>query len=94
MKNLFIKKIKISSFRKLKLFELDLSNVNKLDSNKNMNLTIIIGENGTAKTTVFEAVIRCFLNKERFNQMGHIEYSYEGKISLVMKMRHPYPKKL
>ncbi len=94
MKNLFIKKIKISSFRKLKLFELDLSNVNKLDSNKNMNLTIIIGENGTAKTTVFEAVIRCFLNKERFNQMGHIEYSYEGEDFVSNEDEAPLPKKI
>ncbi|WP_042889825.1 AAA family ATPase [Bacillus cereus] len=91
---MFIKRIEIPSFRKLKNFKLDFSNTNKLDSDKNMNLTIIIGENGTAKTTVFEAIIGCFLNKEHFNQIGGVEYSYEGKNFVSNENKAPIPKKI
>lgn len=91
---MFIKKLEIPSFRKLKNFKLDFSNTNKLDSDKNMNLTIIIGENGTAKTTIFEAIIGCFLNKEHFNQIGGVEYSYEGKDFVSNENKAPIPRKI
>ncbi|MCU5643323.1 AAA family ATPase (plasmid) [Bacillus cereus] len=91
---MFIKKLEIPSFRKLKNFKLDFSNTNKLDSDKNMNLTIIIGENGTAKTTIFEAIIGCFLNKEHFNQIGSVEYSYEGKDFVSNENKSPIPRKV
>ncbi|MGN4421074.1 AAA family ATPase [Bacillus cereus group sp. MYBK249-1] len=91
---MFIKKLEIPSFRKLKNFKLDFSNTNKLDSDKNMNLTIIIGENGTAKTTIFEAIIGCFFNKEHFNQIGNVEYLYEGKDFVSNENNAPIPKKI
>ncbi|WP_179877599.1 AAA family ATPase [Bacillus cereus] len=91
---MFIKKLEIPSFRKLKNFKLDFSDTNKLDSDKNMNLTIIIGENGTAKTTIFEAIIGCFLNREHFNQIGSVDYSYGGKDFISNENKAPIPKKI
>ncbi|MBH0345649.1 hypothetical protein BK731_00645 [Bacillus thuringiensis serovar muju] len=92
---MFIKKIEITSFRKLKNFNLDFSNSGKLDNDKNMNLTIIIGENGTAKTTVFEAIMDSFLNKK---QCSHndctIEYMYGGKDFISSKENAPIPNKI
>lgn len=81
MVKMFIKKIEIKSFRKLKNFTLDLSKTDKLDENKNMNLTIMVGENGTAKTTIFEAIISSFLNdKNDCNPEYKIEYLYNGDL--------------
>ncbi|MFV1006201.1 AAA family ATPase [Bacillus cereus] len=92
---MFIKKIEITSFRKLKNFNLDFSNTDKLDNDKNMNLTIIIGENGTAKTTVFEAIMDSFLNKEQFSHQDcTIEYKYRGKDFISNKKNAPIPKKI
>ncbi|KIZ28160.1 AAA family ATPase [Bacillus cereus group sp. Bc222] len=95
MIKVFIKKMEINSFRKLKDCTLDLSKTDKLDKNKNMNLTILIGENGTAKTTIFEAIISSFLNeKHACNQECKIEYSYNNCLYYSNMEGSPIPNRV
>lgn len=90
---MIIKKIHIPSYRKLKDFILDFSNTDKIDNDKKMKLTIIIGENGTAKTTVFEAIMDSFLNKKN-NHDCTIEYTCRGKEFNSSEEDAPIPNKI
>lgn len=92
---MFIKKIEIESFKKLKNFNLDFSQTDKLDNNKNMKMTIMIGENGTAKTTIFEALISKFLHKEISpEEECKIEYIYNNKLYNSGMQEAPIPNRI
>ncbi|WP_348620293.1 AAA family ATPase [Paenibacillus polymyxa] len=60
---MFIKQIEVDKFKKLKNFKLTFpeSNILDLEKNKEMKLSVIIGENGTAKTTIFQLIINSFI---------------------------------
>ncbi|PLT31967.1 AAA family ATPase [Bacillus sp. V5-8f] len=78
---MFIKRIKVDKFRKLENFELEFpeSKIMDLEKDKEMRLSVIIGENGTAKTTIFQLIINSFFPIERSREMGKYEVNYKLK---------------
>jgi len=80
---MFIKQIKVESFKKLRNFKLVFPESKVIDfkKDKEMKLSVIIGENGTAKTTIFELIINSFLPLQRNKELNNYEiiYSLEGK---------------
>ncbi|MCL9663025.1 AAA family ATPase [Paenibacillus hunanensis] len=76
---MFIKKLRVDKFKKLKNFELEFpeSKIIDLEKDKEMKLSIIIGENGTAKTTIFELIINSFLLIENFKNTCEYEVDYK-----------------
>ncbi|NEU61876.1 AAA family ATPase [Paenibacillus sp. ALJ109b] len=59
---MFIKQIEVDKFKKLENFKLIFpeSNILDLENDKKMKLSVIVGENGTAKTTIFQLIINSF----------------------------------
>jgi len=75
---MFIRKIKVDKFKKLENFELEFpeSKIMDLGKDKEMKLSVIIGENGTAKTTIFQLIINSFLPTGRIRETGDYEVNY------------------
>lgn len=59
---MFLKQIEVDKFKKLENFKLIFpeSNILDLENDKKMKLSVIVGENGTAKTTIFQLIINSF----------------------------------
>ncbi|GGB43103.1 ATP-binding protein [Fictibacillus barbaricus] len=75
---MFIKQIQVEKFKKLRDFKLVFpeSKIMGLEKDKEMKLSVIIGENGTAKTTIFELIINGFLPIDRNIEMENFEVTY------------------
>jgi len=75
---MFIKQIQVEKFKKLRNFKLLFpeSGIMDLEKDKEMKLSVIIGENGTAKTTIFELIINSFGPFERNIEMDNFEVTY------------------
>ncbi|MCM3003662.1 AAA family ATPase [Priestia koreensis] len=80
---MFIKQIQVEQFKKLTNFKLKFpeSEIWDLENNKEMKLSVIIGENGTAKTTIFQLIINSFVNLYKNTEIGNykVEYLLNGK---------------
>lgn len=74
---MFIKQIQVDKFKKLNNFELIFpeSKLLDLEKDKEMKLSVLIGENGTAKTTIFQLIINGFIGNNN-PEIGNYEISY------------------
>ncbi|PGL47819.1 hypothetical protein CN922_21905 [Bacillus cereus] len=74
---MFIKTIRIGKYKKLNNFSLEFQrNINKIDDS-NFNLSVLIGENGTAKTTILQAIANVFSNSNEKKKMLDYFIKYE-----------------
>ncbi|MGF9772402.1 AAA family ATPase [Priestia aryabhattai] len=75
---MFIKQIKVDKFKKLENFKLTFpeSKIIDLEKDKEMKLSVIIGENGTAKTTIFELIINSFASIQKNIELDNCEITY------------------
>ncbi|MCT6815218.1 MAG: AAA family ATPase [Lysinibacillus fusiformis] len=67
---MFLEKLEVKDYKRVKNLNLIFNKVEPVD---NLRTTIIIGENGTAKTTIFEYIIKNFL---RLIENGSINFEY------------------
>ncbi|MDA2328238.1 AAA family ATPase [Bacillus cereus] len=76
---MFIKTIRIGKYKKLNDFSLEFQqNINKIDD-KNFNLSVLIGENGTAKTTILQVIANILSNSNEKEKM--LDYSIEYQLN-------------
>jgi predicted ATPase len=75
---MFIKQIEVDKFKKLKNFKLTFpeSNILDLEKDKEMKLSVIIGENGTAKTTIFQLIINSFAPLDKNFEATNYKVNY------------------
>jgi len=105
---MYIKKLDIKKFKNLNNFQLNFpeSNVIDFDGDKEMKLTVLIGENGTSKTTILQSIIEAFSDNNVENSQESIffneinlEYERFGKVfkvnnkELMFSHKH-YPKNI
>ncbi|AIQ73010.1 AAA family ATPase [Paenibacillus odorifer] len=71
---MFIKKLHIGKYKKLNGFEVEFKKV----KNVKFNLSVLIGENGTAKTTILQAITNLLSDTKEKNKMieSYIEYEF------------------
>ncbi len=70
---MFIKEIKIEKYKKLNNFKLKFNKVNNL----HFNLSVLIGENGTAKTTILQSIVNLLSKSAERNKMVDSYMMYE-----------------
>lgn len=78
---MFIETIEVGRYKKLNNFSLTFKrDTNKIDGT-NFNLSVLIGENGTAKTTILQAIANILSNSNEKERMldYSIEYQLNGK---------------
>ncbi|RGO16714.1 hypothetical protein DXB28_20600 [Bacillus cereus] len=76
---MFIETIRIGRYKKLNNFLLKFKrNTNKFDGT-NFNLSVLIGENGTAKTTILQSIANILSNSNEKEKM--INYSIEYQLN-------------
>ncbi|PEQ30017.1 AAA family ATPase [Bacillus thuringiensis] len=76
---MFIKTIRIGKYKKLNDFSLEFQrDINKFDD-ENFNLSVLIGENGTAKTTILQAIANVLSNSSEKKKM--LDYSIEYQVN-------------
>lgn len=87
---MFIKKIRVDKFKKLEHFELEFpeSKILDLEKDKEMKLSVIVGENGTAKTTIFQLIINSFLESNNSKDTGDYEVNYKLEGNEYTKSPH------
>lgn len=87
---MLIKELKLKNFRQYKKVDLEFS------TDKEKNLTVIIGENGYGKTTLVRAFIWCLYGVNDFNDqvlLNHdvaleMDVNEEEKVKVEMKLEH------
>jgi len=87
-----IKEIDVSNFKSLQKFSLDFPDSNIIGENgdREIKITVIIGENGTSKTTILQSIIESFSfrsNKtnviHKNNPLVRIKYELDGKMNTL-----------
>ncbi|MDO4187990.1 MAG: AAA family ATPase [Lachnospiraceae bacterium] len=88
---MLLQSIKLENFRQFRNESIDFA-----DGNNGKNVTIIIGENGTGKTTFAQAFFWClygeteFSDKNMLNKVvaSELRPGQEAKVQVVLKLRH------
>lgn len=88
---MLLQSIKLENFRQFKKESIDFA-----DGNNGKNVTIIIGENGTGKTTFAQAFFWClygeteFSDKNMLNKVvaSELRPGQEAKVQVVLKLKH------
>jgi len=80
---MFLKKLEIENYKKLEKLDIVFNKVEPLDK---LRTTIIIGENGTAKTTIFEYIIKNFnyLIENNYFEIEKLESTKVQNIRLIV----------
>ena len=88
---MLLQSIKLENFRQFRNESIDFA-----DGNNGKNVTIIIGENGTGKTTFAQAFFWClygeteFSDKNMLNKVvaSELRPGQEAKVQVVLKLKH------
>lgn len=88
---MLLQSIKLENFRQFRNESIDFA-----DGNNGKNVTIIIGENGTGKTTFAQAFFWClygeteFLDKNMLNKVvaSELRSGQEAKVQVILKLKH------
>lgn len=86
---MFLKKVKVYDYKSLKNLELIFpeSNIKKLDYQNKCSLTVLIGENGTSKSTIFQFLKDTF---EKFDSYPIIKKNNSNSKKLKSKFEISY----
>lgn len=89
---MFLKQIEVSRFKKLKNFKLIFpeSQILDMENKRNMKLSVIIGENGTAKTTIFQFLLNSFREGKLSNEIEDYEIKYSIDNQDIVKRKYGF----
>ncbi|ALS38433.1 putative ATP-binding protein involved in virulence [Enterococcus rotai] len=76
-----IEKIVVKKYKGIENFELDFSTNTESILSKNYNLSLLIGENGTFKTTFFQLILEAFTDKSFEKNMNDVDYTIDYSLN-------------
>ncbi|MEK4063271.1 MULTISPECIES: AAA family ATPase [Paenibacillus] len=74
---MFIKKIHIGQYKKLNNFDIEFKKITNKIKGERFNISVLIGENGTAKSTILQAIANVFSDSKEKDKMLNYEIEYE-----------------
>jgi predicted ATP-dependent endonuclease of OLD family len=77
---MFIERIEIGRYKKLKNFSLQFTSSSNLFEGENFKLSVLIGENGTAKTTILQSIVNILSNSKEKNKMEDYYITFKDDI--------------